>query len=124
MFGSESRQSLETGGQQNRVQYGEHSVHHRGLRPEHAFKGVVWELGRANCLLVQTTVRKAVTNFQAHEARKPRPSCEPFRDTKEDGYTGYRVRIVNSEQTRDGLLAVLVDHSTDGRDGTSGKVGN
>jgi len=34
-----------------------------GLRPGHAFKGVVWELGRANCLLVQTTARKAVTKF-------------------------------------------------------------
>ncbi len=29
--------------------------------------------------------------------------------------TRYRVRIANSEQSRDGHLAVLVDHSTDGQ---------
>jgi len=27
--------------------------HHRGLRPDHVFMGVTWELGRANCLLAQ-----------------------------------------------------------------------
>ncbi|GAG76845.1 unnamed protein product, partial [marine sediment metagenome] len=29
----------------------------------------------------------------------------------------YRGRIAKSEQTRDGLLAVLADHSTDGQKG-------
>jgi len=35
----------------------------RDLRPVHVFKGVVWELGRANCLLAQITVRNTVTQI-------------------------------------------------------------
>ncbi len=35
---------------------GEYSGHHRGLRPWHAFMGEIWELERANCLLVQYMV--------------------------------------------------------------------
>ena len=76
------------------------------------------------CLLVINTVRKPSPNFQAHKQRIPRHLCELFffKDTKVDGCAGYRVRIVNSERTWDGLMAVLADHSTDGR--LSGKVGN
>jgi hypothetical protein len=65
------------------MRYGEFSGHHRGLRAEHVFKGVARELERANCLLIQPNRIR------------------------------YRGRIAKSEQTRDGLLAVLVDHSTD-----------
>jgi hypothetical protein len=64
---------------------GEYSGHHRGLRAEHVFKGVAWKLERANCLLVQSKCIR------------------------------YLGRIANSEQTRDGLLAVLADHSTEGQ---------
>ncbi len=35
---------------------GEYQGHHRGLRPGHAFMGETWELGRADCLLVQYKV--------------------------------------------------------------------
>jgi len=45
------------------------------------------------------------------------------RDTKVDGHARYQVRRAKSEQTWDGLLAVLVDHITDRRC-TSEKVGN
>ena len=77
------------------------------------------------CLLVQITVRKPFffLNFQAYRQRIPRLLCElHVKDTKVDGYARYQVRIVKSEQTWDGLMAVLADHSTDGR--MSGKVGN
>ena len=46
-----------------------------------------------------------------------------FRDTKVDGYARYQVRIVKSERAWDGLVVVLVDHSTDGHV-LSEKVGN
>ena len=124
-FGSESRQSQETGRQQSLTRYGQCRGHHRGQRPGHAFTGVAWELGRAICLLVQITVRKPSTNFQAHKERKPRPLCEPFIQgtRKVDGYTRYQVRKAKSEQSWDRLMAVLVDHSTDGHL-VSEKVGN
>ncbi len=57
--------------------------HSQGLRAEQVFKGVARELERANCLLIQPNRIR------------------------------YLGRIANSEQTRDGLLAVLADHSTD-----------
>ncbi len=57
--------------------------HSRGLRAEHVFKGVARELERANCLLMQSNCIR------------------------------YLGRIAKSEQTRDGLLAVLAEHSTD-----------
>ena len=67
---------------------------------------------------------EAVLNFQAYRQRIPRLLCElHVKDTKVDGYARYQVRIVKSEQTWDGLMAVLADHSTDGRM-LSGKVGN
>ena len=59
--------------------YGECSGHHRGLRAEHVFKGVTRKLERANCLLIR------------------------FKCIR------YLGRIANSEQTRDGLLAVLAE---------------
>ena len=44
------------------------------------------------------------------------PKRAPIRDTnKEEQTVRYRGRIAKSEQTREGHLAVLVDHSTDGR---------
>jgi hypothetical protein len=46
-----------------------------------------------------------------------------FRDTKVEGYARYQVRRAKSEQTWDGLVAVLVDHNTAGRL-SSEKVGN
>ena len=82
------------------MRYGKCSEHHRGLRPGHVSKGVAWELGRANCLLAQVTVRESVHKALAHEARIPRPSCEPWkRSTKVDGDARYQVRIANSERT-------------------------
>lgn len=65
------------------MRYGKSSGHHRGLRAEHVFKGVARELERANCLL------KCVKAYKVSG------------------------QIVNNEQTRDGLLAVLADNSTD-----------
>jgi hypothetical protein len=35
--------------------------------------------------------------------------------TKERRHSGYRGPIANSEETRDGQLEVLADHSTDGQ---------
>jgi len=46
-----------------------------------------------------------------------------FRDTKVDGYARYQVRKAKSEQTWNGLMAVLADHNTD-RHMLSEKVGN
>ena len=96
------------------MRYGKCPGHHRGHRPEHVFTGLAWELGRAICLLVQLTVRKPYPNFQAYEVRKPRPLYEPYRNTKADGYARYQARRAKSEQPWDGLVAVLVDHSTAG----------
>jgi len=45
-------------------------------------------------------------------------------DTNERRHARYRVRIAKSERAREGHLAVLVDHSTDGRAlSKTGKVG-
>ena len=79
----ESRRFACCGRQQSGMRYGKHCGHHRGLRAEHAFKGVARELERANCLLIQSNCIR------------------------------YLGRIAKSEQTRDGLLAVLADNSTD-----------
>ena len=67
---------------------------------------------------------ETVFNFRAHKKRIPRRLCELiFRDTKVDGYARYQVRIAKSEHAWDGLVAVLVDHSTAGHM-LSEKVGN
>ena len=67
---------------------------------------------------------ETVSNFRAHKKRIPRRLCELFfRDTKVDGYARYQVRIAKSERAWDGLMVVLVDHSTDGHV-LSEKVGN
>ena len=83
------------------------------------------DVARNKAELTQAGARALQYEQSWHMMREnPAPYMSLQRDTKVEGYTGYRVRIVNSEQTRDGLLAVLVDHSTDGCDGTSGKVGS
>ena len=64
------------------MRYGKCPGHHRGHRPEHVFTGLAWELGRAICLLAQIMVRKPYPNFQAYEARKPRPLYEPLEEHK------------------------------------------
>jgi hypothetical protein len=81
----ESRRSSCGGRHQSWMWNGECPGHHRGLRAEHVFKGVARELERANCLLVH------------------------FKCIR------YLGRIAKSEQTRDGLLAVLADNSTEGQ---------
>ena len=44
-------------------------------------------------------------------------------DTKEEGQTRYRSRIVKSERLRDGLMEVLADHSTDDHEGNGREGG-
>ena len=51
--------------------YGERAGHHRGQRPGHVFMGVARELGRANCLLVQSGMGKPIENLLA-PLEKPR----------------------------------------------------
>jgi hypothetical protein len=84
--------------------------------------GVTRELGRANCLLAIKPGGFGVPGEQ-----------EPWRwwlafdqqrvllswgeDTKHRKRARYRGRRAKSEQTRDGLLAVLADHSTEGQRG-------
>ncbi len=43
---------------------GEYLGHHRGLRPGHVHIGVTWELGIANCLLVELTGSLGVPVYQ------------------------------------------------------------
>ena len=43
----------------------------------------------------------------------PAPYMGLYWNTKVEGHVRYQVRIVNSERTWEGLLAVLVDHSTE-----------
>jgi len=45
------------------------------------------------------------------------------RDTNKGMHARYRVRIAKSERTREGHLAVLAEHSTDGSVNGIGKVG-
>jgi len=49
------------GRQQSRGRYGKRPGYHRGLRPGHVFMGVTRELGRANCLLAESTGKQGGT---------------------------------------------------------------
>lgn len=56
---------------------------------------------------------------------KPRPMNETRKGVRiKKGNTRYRGRRVNNERPREGLLVVLVDHSTDGFIVVTVKVGN
>ena len=48
----------------------EYSGHCRGLRPGHAFMGEAWELGRADCLLVQYKVSGEGSEKKTNEPEK------------------------------------------------------
>jgi len=62
-----------------------------------------------------------VVSFRS--AANPALSIMRAGDTKHREHARYRGRIAKSEQTREGLLAVLADHSTDGSLNGAGKVG-
>jgi len=82
------------------MRYGKCSGYHRGLRSGHVSTGVVWELGRANCLLAQVTVRDSVSKIPRRVRRDPRAPHASLkkRNTKVDGDARYQGRIVKSEQ--------------------------
>ena len=83
------------GRQQACERYGECAGHHRGLRPGHVFMGVARELGRANCLLVQSGMGKPIENLLA-PLEKPRSAEEVLKGvTKKDGQ--YKVSWLDRE---------------------------
>lgn len=45
------------------TRYGKCAGHHRSQRPGHVFKGVTWELERANCLLSKLPECQEVNRF-------------------------------------------------------------
>jgi len=57
--------------------------------------------GRSKALALVISFREASESVKEH--------------TKERRHAGYRGPIANSEETRDGQLEVLADHSTDGQ---------
>jgi hypothetical protein len=73
--------------------------------------------GRSRALALLVSFRSAAS---------PALSTIKGGDTKQERHARYRGRIAKSELTRDGLLAVLAEHSTDGQGGyeLAGKVGN
>ena len=104
---------------------GENSSYHRDLRPGHVLKGVARELGRANQVPCKN-YRKGVPVEQEPWRLKVcfRSETSPKGNTKTQEATRYRGRIAKSERTRNVLLAVLADHSTDGRKYRPGRWGS
>jgi len=120
---NESRRFPLGGRPQSRVRYGECSGHRRGLRPGHVLKGVARELGRAElspCTMIgRDATRRRTGKNPGAEGRAPALQ----RVTNKRSDTRYRGRIATSERTREGLSAVLADHSTEGRCGMAGREG-
>jgi hypothetical protein len=101
---------------QSSHRYGKKSGHHRGLRPGHAHTGVTWEPGRAICVLAESRVEGYPPEWQESPGQWPDVHCPPLERIK--GCTPrYRVPTGNSEGAREKRMAVLVDHSTNGRSG-------
>ena len=87
--------------------------HHRGLRPGHASMGETWELGRSNALLktsrsMGNRVKKISRLGRAEAIRR----CQ---ERKKGMAERYRTARLTNRSPRDGVLEVLVDHSTEGR---------
>jgi hypothetical protein len=77
--------------------------------------GVAWELGRANCLLATKTGQGRRSANEAESWRWKGVCSNPTNEQKQRSKAGYWGTIAKSEGTRDGQLAVLADHSTDGQ---------
>ncbi len=99
----------------------EYLGHRRGLRPGHVHIGVAWELGRANCLLVELTGTE-VYRF----TKRPGAICFCFWvDDESDPPMWVETRTTEvgkvscddslmKRSSREGLLAVLAERSTAG----------
>ena len=95
------------------------------------FTGVAWELERAVCLPAEKErYEEEVRPCGEIPAPRRRPrlcgeSASAETQTEKTGKAGYRGRKEKIERLRDGLAAVLAEHSTDGRSKTApvGKAG-
>ena len=86
---------------------------HRGLRPGHASTGETWELGRSNTLLKRS---RSKGNRVRNVSRLGRvEAIRPCRERRKGMAERYRTARLTNRSPRDGVLEVLVDHSTDGR---------
>jgi hypothetical protein len=114
-LGSQSRRRGASGRQQSYPRSGQWAGLHRGLRRAgHGVRGETRELGRATCLLVNTTGRRGVPVDQEpwRWQGAPRGQRTAVRDTKGGSRQGIGERAT-SEATREGQRAVVAEHSTD-----------
>lgn len=87
--------------------------HHRGPRPGHASTGETWELGRSNTLLKRSrSVGSRVRNVSRLDRVE---AIRPCRERTKGIAERYRTARLTNRSPRDGVLEVLVDHSTEGR---------
>ncbi len=127
----ERRRLIYDGRQQSTERYDKQSGHHRSPRPGHVFKGVTRELERAQRFPVQWRFRKALIKiFPVFKATVQHPlnkseshPRDAFWNHKQVEHAWYQGRKVNSEQTWDGLWAVLADHSTEDQSTVSDREG-
>jgi hypothetical protein len=90
--------------------------YHRGQRTGHVRTGVARELGRASCLLRKTPAEEGYRlNKSPGVWRGFHPPGEPEAGNTNKGSTRGIGARATSEVLRDGQLAVLAEHSTDGR---------
>jgi hypothetical protein len=87
--------------------------HHRGLRPGHASTGETWELGRSNTLLKRGRSTGSRVRNVSRLGREE--AIRPYRERTKGMAERYRKARLTNRSPRDGVLEVLVEHSTDGR---------
>ena len=118
----ESRRSPATGRQQSQPRYGEWVGPHRGLRAGHVSIGVTRELRRANASPCVTSgvgvpsVGVKTPGAERQLAPLKRTICESKGTQSQTSDARYRGRRGKTERPRDGPLAVLASHSTEGRE--------
>jgi len=100
------------------MRYGLASGTPPGLRPGHAFKGMIWELGRAVCLPAEKE-RYEETKSRHHGGGPASAVRLRMQRRQKTGKAGYRGRTEKIERPGDGQTAVLAEHSTDGQCGTA-----